>query len=153
MIQHNFLTEMSEKEYEVIVDYNRSLTEMIQAGNYDWTNSDITATHFPIKGKGRHEIKITLFSFIRDITSNTIISEIHNHGFYPARIEELLALGESYPDLQKQFAIVAFGSICLRQCGDLCVAFLGLSEGERDLGLFWFVNEWSPGCRFAAIRK
>jgi len=139
--------------YNIIVDYNRSLADMIKAGNYDWVNSDINAKHFPIKGKGKHELTATLFHFDRYIESDDAIAEMDKQGYRPATIEELPALGEKYPELQKEFPIVALGSVWRGPSGDRYVAYLGWNGLERGLGLDWFGSRWSARWRFLALRK
>lgn len=141
---------------EVVVDCNRSLAEMISAGKYDWVHSDITAEHFSVREGGAQEKEIALFHFGRNISSKDAICEMDAAGYRPAIIEELLALGESQPELQKQFSIVALGGPLWRDSGNGYhhVPCLEGDVGGRNLDLCrWFDGFWISNWRFAAVRK
>jgi len=137
--------------YIVVVDYSRSLAEMIKAGKYDWVHGNINENNFPVKGIGRHEVSVVLFHFNRVISSEDAMSEMKRTGYRPARIEELLALGENYPDLQRQFPIIALRSFWRPQLGGRGVPALW-RIGERDLRLLWFESAWHSVFRFLAVR-
>jgi hypothetical protein len=139
--------------FPITVDYNHSLADMIKAGNYDWVNSDINSKHFPVKGKGKHELEAVLFHFDRYIESEEAIAEMDKQGYRPGKVEELLALGEKYPDLQKEFPIVALGSVWRGRHGRRHVACLFWPDRGRDLGLDWFDCRWSADWRFLALPK
>ena len=139
--------------FQVTVDYGQLLVDMIKAGNYDWKSDDITAEHFPVQGEGKKEKEVTLFHFKREISSETAISEMDKAGYRPATIEELLALGYSYPELQKQFPIVALGFGWQNQCDYCCVPCLDLHITGRRLWLYHSESDWRECCRFAAVRK
>ena len=140
--------------FKVLVDYTKPLKEMIVAGKYDWVNGDITQERFPIKGTGQKEVEVTLFHFNKTITSDQVISEMDKAGYRPARLEELLALGVSQPELQKQFPVVAVGSVWRRNPGGhRNVPYLHWFSAERCLGLYWFEGGWGGHWRFAAVCK
>jgi len=73
----------------------------------------------------------------------------------PATLPELLAFGAKYPDKQKEFPIMALGSVWIDPDGDRRVHSLGWVEGERELHLGWdkpgYV--WGDYCRFLAVSK
>ena len=137
--------------FKILVDYGKSLQEMIAAGNYDWVDGDITAEDFPTQGSGQQKIEVVLFHFNKRMTSEGAISEIKRAGCRPARIEELLALGASQPELQKQFPIVALGSSRRFPGGVHGVPYLDWFSAKRHLHLDWFGVGWGPECRFAAV--
>ena len=139
--------------FDITVDYNRSLVEMVKTGRYDWVNHNITAEHFPVKDEGNQELTITLFHFNRSIASGEVFSEMEKQDFRPAKIEELLALGEKYPELQKKFHIVALGSVWRNPNGYRRVPVLSWDGVKRSLGLSWLGRDWSASWRFAALRK
>jgi hypothetical protein len=143
--------------YTIAVDYSRSLEEMIAAGQYDSVNGNITPDHFPIRGQGKQEVAVTLFNFNRDMeSSDVVIAEMDKAGYRPAGIEELLALGESHPTLQREFPIIALGS-CWQIPHDTIslVPELGLRGGitDRYLNTVWLGNNWDDNYRFLAVRK
>ncbi len=139
--------------YSVVVDYTKSLSQMVKAGKYELVNSNIIADHFPIKGEGQQEVEVTLFHFGRTMSSEEVISELKKAGYRPARIEELLALGAERPELQKQFSVVALGSVWRSPVGGRSVPCLDWCAAGRNLRLRWLGFGWGGGWRFAAVRK
>lgn len=145
-----------DKEFNLSVDYSRTLQEMINAGNYAWANSDITEKNFPISPKmtgKKVEVSAKLFHFNREISSEDAISEMDKAGYRPATLAEMLALGEAQPDLQRQFPIIALSSVWRNANGGRYVPCLGGDDYERKLDLYWFGGGWSAYCRFFAVRK
>lgn len=139
--------------YDLVVDYNLTLPEMIQAGNYDWVDSNINSANFPIVGQGVQKRRVELFHFNRFISSDAAIKEMDAEGHRPAKLEELLALGKAQPELQRQFPIVALGSVwrysgCYREVPCLCRDASG-----RGLYLHCFNSDWAEFYRFLACRK
>jgi hypothetical protein len=141
------------QSFKVLVDCTKSLAEMIQAGSYGYVNSDINSKNFRVEGQGQQKVEVVLFHFKRAISIDDALREMEKAGYRPARIEELLALGAQYPDLQKQFPIVALGSMWQNPNGYCGVAFLGRVDAERKLSSDWIESDWSGGCRFVAVRK
>lgn len=74
-------------------------------------------------------------------------------GYRPANIAELLALGAQYPDIQRQFPIVALGSVWRLRSSGPCVPCLWGDDWERGLHLRQLMDKWHPGYRFAVVRK
>lgn len=139
--------------FAVTVNYGRTLQAMIKDGHYDWSNDDITHEHFPIN-RGREEkdeLKLTLFHPNRPIESDEAIDEMAKQGLRPATLPELLALGEEHPDLQREFPIIALGSVWQGRGGDRDCPCLDESAGERHLYLRCFGGEWDERCRFLAV--
>ena len=139
--------------YRVMVDYGRKLKAMIEAGQYDWTNSDITEKHFPIEGSGTVEVDIELVHYGRDMSTNAVLKDLDSRGLRPAKIEELLALGAAKPELQREFPIIALGSVWRHLSGDRNCPYLLRYGSKRNLYLYWIDNDFAGVCRFAAVRK
>ena len=97
--------------FKVTVDYSKTLEQMIADGKYDWKNSDIKAKNFPLNGQGTTAVNIELVHFNRNIESDTALAELDKMGLRPATLPELLAFGAKYPDKQREFPIVALGSV------------------------------------------
>src|SRR5258706_591723 len=93
--------------YPVNVDYSASLEQLVKAGKYDWFNDDITGRNFPSSEKGTAQVLVYLVNFNRDINSEDVVKELDRQGLRPATLKELLALGASYPDLQRKDLIVS----------------------------------------------
>lgn len=139
--------------YDIVVNCNRSRAEMIKAGKYDWTNDDINEKNFPFEGKGERKESIILFHFNKTMQSDDVIVEIDKEGYRPANADEILALGEKHPSLQREFPIIALGSVWRYPDGDRRVVALWNVAGERSLFLRWFKGGWNDYFRFAAVRK
>ena len=138
--------------YKIVVDYTKSLEQMIAAGCYDWVNPDITAERFPITGDGQVELEPELIHIGRDMSSDEVIADLDKRGLRPGTIAELLAFGATYPEVQREFPIVALGSVA-EVHGYRRVACLYRSDSERNLHLDWFDSDWDGLYRFLAFRK
>lgn len=141
--------------YPISVDYGMKFEAMVKAGRYDWTNSDITAEHFPVKGEGAVELKAQaqLVHFGRDMDDGDVTRELDALGFRDGAIEELLAFGAKYPDLLREFPIVARKSVWQDRFGCSHCPYLSRGGGGRGLGLYLREGRWSGYCRFLAFGK
>lgn len=143
-------------EIKLTIDYTKTVEQVISDGNYDYKNSNVTSENFPISpemvGK-KVEVSAKLFHFNRDISSEDAISEMDKDGFRPATAMELLVLGFLFPELQRQFPIVALGSVWLYADDVRFVPCLGVHGSSRGLYLNWFNCGWIARCRFLGVRK
>jgi hypothetical protein len=138
--------------FSLTVDYSLTLMQMIDAGRYDWINSDITSKRFPVQGQGKQELTAELVHFDRSISSDDAVAELDRRGLRPATITELLAFGVAYPEEQRKFPIVALGSVT-EVFGRRFVPYLYRDGAGRDLYLDWLDGGWAGGCRFLAVRN
>ena len=134
------------------VDYSRSLEQMIAAGHYDWTNSEIITKRFPVVGNGVEQFEAKIFHFDRDISSEKAVDAIKAAGWEPGKIEHLLFFGEKYPEEQRKYPIIALGSVAGVD-GHRYVPCLSRNDRERDLHLNWWDLDWLDDYRFLAVRK
>jgi len=159
--------------YRIAVDWNRTLAQMIGAGNYDWVNSNITQENFPLiapsaeasgpdagpyrtsAGNGSAETEAVLVRYGKRMTTMAVEADLDRRGLRPATCAELLALGEKHPDLQRRFLIVALGSFWVGPGGYRGVPYLYGGSGRRRLCLGWDHpdGEWDGHYRFLAVRK
>ena len=139
--------------HTIPINYNRSVEDGIKAGNYDWKNNDITSKHFPSQETGSREVVIELFHFGKDMSTDEVLAELDKQGYRPATLKELLPLGEKYPNLQREFPIIALGSVWRDSNGNRFCPYLGRDGSERNLDLRWVGRRWGDGCRFAVVRK
>ncbi|MDI6734190.1 MAG: hypothetical protein QMD50_01710 [Patescibacteria group bacterium] len=153
---------LAEKIADLIVDTSRNvphifadltLSDRIKRGKYDWVNSDITEKNFPTNVPADYKAEYKLFHFNRYISSEDVIKEMDKEGFRPGVLAELLAFGEKEPDLQRQFPIVALGSLWRLLSGCRCVPVLDHGDAGRGLGLSLFELVWNGHHRFLAVRK
>lgn len=142
--------------FRLVVDYGLSLAQMIAAGKYDWVNSDITAEHFPVSGQGKQAVEVELWRLNKYFKNgDEVIAELERvkPDYRPATLPELLALGAAQPELQKQFPIVALGSIWPRAVSDRRFVCLFQDDALRGLGLGWLGGIFYDPWRFAVVRK
>ena len=139
--------------YSVEIDYSDTFEQRLAAGRYDWKNSDITEKHFPVKGEGQIQIDLKLVHYGKSMSTEAVLAAIDAQGYRLATIEELLAFGATYPELQREFPIVALASVWQDRHGYRNVAFLDRSDDERDLRLYRLENDWDDYDRFLVVRK
>ena len=140
--------------FPVVVNYDMTLAAMIAAGRYNFINDSITDEHFPLQtGVGSVEVTIQLVHFNRYISSDDAISELDRQGLRPVWLEELLAFGAAYPENQREFPVVALGSVWRGSDGRRGVPCLWSGSDGRDLRLGWCGGGWDGRCRVAAVRK
>jgi hypothetical protein len=154
--EHSSVQSNSAEEISLAVDYSQTVEQMVAAGKYGWKNPNITEEHFPLPVEltgQKTVVSAKLFHFNRSISSDDAISEMDRAGYRPATLMELLVLGFILPGLQRQFPIVALGSIWLSADGHRYVPCLGVGDGKRGLDLDWFDSVWRACCRFLGVRK
>jgi hypothetical protein len=143
-------------QLHLTVDYGQSLQQMIAAGHYDWTNPDITAKWFPIKGAGIVPVETRLFQFDRYLPSEAAVAAITTvdakNPWERATIEHLLVFGASNPDKQRRYPIVALGSVA-EVNGRRYVPYLDGSDAGRYLGIAWWDSDWDDVFRCLAVRS
>jgi hypothetical protein len=147
------LLDLDPPETKIVVDYRQSLKQMVAAGHYDWKNDNIIAKQFPIIGEGELELTAELIHFHRTIeSSDGIKRKLNKMGLRAGSIEELLAFGATFPDTQRQFPIIALGSVT-KLDGLRFVAYLSNRDLGRKLDLQLYDNSWGDLCRFLAFPK
>lgn len=139
--------------YPVTVDNDQTLEQMGATGRYDWQHPAINNEHFPLTGTGKVAVNLELIHFNCDINANHALKEIDARGYRLATIAELLALGVSQPELQRQFPIIALGSVWQDANGDRYVAYLYGNAWKRRLDLLLVEDVRARLCRFLVVRK
>ena len=143
-------------EILLTVDYTKTLEEAIADGKYDWKNIGIVAKNFPISieiVEKKIELATKLFHFNRRVSSEDATLQMDRDGYRSATLRELLVLGALNPELQKQFPIIALGSIWRAAGDDCCVVCLSVDSSGRKLSLYWFGLDWDARDRFLGVRK
>lgn len=150
--------------HDLVVDFSQDLGQMIAVGSYDWTNSDITAEHFPLNGTGKRKVRVELLHFNQYFSNgDEVIAKLKEvndwlaqqgakYRYRFAQIEELLALGAFQPEFQRQFPIAALGSIW-HHAGDRGFAYLDRVDAKRYLNLNYLGGDFSDFWRFAVVRE
>jgi hypothetical protein len=151
------VTSRKPSEYYVVsVDYAKSVEQMKSDGQYNWSNDNINGENFPLTGKGTIKTDDLKLVHLNKVTSTKYVKAyLEENGFRPATIEELLAFGATYPDVQREFPIMALGSSWVRGHDHRYVPYLAMAGTKRHLNLHWGdEHQWPEICRFlAAVRK
>ncbi len=140
--------------FRVLVNYDQTVKDMVQAGKYDWSGSlfQVTSDNFPINHRAAGTVEIVLVHFHRPVGMSEALGELDKMGLRPAELPELLALGAAYPEKQREFPIIALGSACCNQQWFPSLEYHNWDDWGRTLnvGNFPRANE---SYRFAAVRK
>lgn len=139
--------------YAVTVDYTQSVEEMVRRGKYDYANENIAAAHFPVSGDGIAEREGVLVHFGLYVESDEAVRAVKELELEPSPVEDLLAFGARYPDVQREYPVVGLGSSWLDPFGLARVPVLDGWLGRRQLDLGARRNRWVAYCRFLARRK
>lgn len=135
------------------VNYDLTVGEAVELGEYDGVNSDITQENFPTEKKGQATVEIALVHFGRDISTKGVLEEFDKRGLRPADDRVLLAFGAKYPEVQREFLVVSLGSFLEDSDGCRFYPYLYRDGLERRLYLDWDGLGWCAFCRFVAVRK
>ena len=99
--------------YTFIVSVNghSNFQDMVNAGNYDFVDSIITDRYRPYDSDLKYTCKVSIVRIETDLDQAEVLKVLDEECFAPSTPELLLALGETYPNLQKMLnPIVAIGS-------------------------------------------
>lgn len=155
------------EKYTIVVDYNQSLRQMVEAGKYDIVDPEIEEAIKEIssrEGRGKKTVEVVLFHSGGDISCSEIVKEMDKRGYRPAELEELLVLGSAYPTLQVMWhlTIMAPGSVLRSKwapppSGREIVPELSWCNVTKHTALitgdFWFRYDKKHNIHFAAVRK
>lgn len=94
--------------FRVTIDYGQSRDQRVEAGKYDWVDS--WTCDVPACGEGKHDCELVLVRLDEDASTEEVLTEFKRRGLLPARMEHLLAFGAKYPEHQRRFNILEFGS-------------------------------------------
>jgi hypothetical protein len=143
----------SPKILKLFIISSLSLSDCIALGKYDWVNDHINEKNFPTKTKRDYEVEYRIFHLNKYISSESAIAEMEKEGFKPGNILELLKFGDNQPELQRQFPIVALGSVWRNANDGRIVPVLDYVGGKRKLDLYRFGHDWLDRYRFLGVRN
>ena len=146
--------------FTAIVDYNKSLEEVIKEGGYDLQlKLEVVIKGYPIIiGEGLVEYEFVYISSGSSISSSEAVAMIKKENvenpWEPANIEHLLTFGKNFPEEQLRHRIVALGSIS-RGNFKLVPILASYCGSRRSFNDYWYfpVTGWSTEHRFLAVRK
>jgi len=152
----NVIADAARKPHEsfpVHVNYDLSVAEAIDAGNFQAVNASINSANFPWKRTGQADLEVFLVKFERRMSSPDVVRELGLENLRPVELPELLAFAEKYPDIQRKFSIAGLGSVWKDRKGYGNVPVLFEASEGRYLDLHWWEDGWYSYSRFAAVRN
>ena len=136
--------------YAVVVDYEKRLPKMIEGAGVFWANPEITEEYFPVRVGGKEKVIVYLLKFDQCPTTEEALQKVRENGFRPATLPELLALGAAYPELWKQFPLLA---LVFPRCDSSYMApGLYLRNEKCALSLGLLGADWGEDCRFVVVK-
>lgn len=136
----------------ITVVSNLTLEQRIALGKYGWRNSDINEKRSPHDVATIGEWEYDLYHPNRDISSEDAVVGAEVDGWIVAKAEHLLSFGESFPEEQRKYPIIALGSVC--GVGDgRHVLGLWVDGSGRRLVLRCWSDDWDSRVRFLRVRK
>lgn len=136
----------------ISVDYSMSLKEMAEAGCYDWVSPEISANYFPINKGKEVNLEVKLFHFGRATYFQEVVKSIMDAGWFPAKIEHLLAWGAKNPEEQRKYSITALGSVVIVNVDHCIQSLWENSQQDRMLTISSRDGGWDFEHRFLAYR-
>lgn len=144
--------DVAETTYRVTVDYTQSLDAMLAAGRFDWEVEAFDPKSFPVTGDGQADVEILLYHPNRDAYYQDVLAELEYLGLRPATLAELLALAATFPDLQREYTIVALGSVGPNELDHPSRPCIRTHGNDRVLQL-GHVGSTCSDNRYAAVRR
>lgn len=127
-----------------------SVADRIAAGRYKCVYGPFTEENFPHDPTLVGEWEWKIFYFEGRMSSDQAFMAMVTDGWWPAKLEHVLAFGEKHPDEQCQL-VIGLGSSCIMG-GAKGVPSLETRAAKRNLVLCG----WDPGwvnAHFLAVRK
>jgi len=139
------------------VEYHRPIAELLEAGEYQWTDNELTDENFPPSDmRKKRTITIELVKFDKPLSHEEVLHALNERRLRPATIRELLTLYSVYPSLCEKHAIIALGSLHKQEFGWEEVPYLNFFNivNKPYLYLMWLKNvSYSRRWSFAAVKK
>lgn len=138
-----------------------NLGRAIEVANYDYVDPHITPKNFPVMRHSSKMCWVELLRFGTDMTTSSVIKDMHKRGYEPARIEHLvgLDLDTNGRELQyAQFPVIALGSVWRDERGKQLVPCLhsyvsGSTVYDKALSLRSYREySWKWTYQFIAVR-
>lgn len=131
----------------------RTTEELVRDGNYNYANSNVNSTNFPVRPTKRGAREIVLLEFDHDPTSEEVLAEAAKQNLDRPVYEDALYFGVEHPKVQLERPVVFLHESWRGPYGNLYVLDLWSDAGDRELYLTYFVRRWDRYYRFAFVRK
>jgi len=98
------------QRYALSVNYERTVEDSIRAGSNSWEYYRVTSANFPSGESGSATLSVVLVKVDSAAVVDEVIVNQAHAGRRPATLKELLAFGETYPEIQRKLPVIALGS-------------------------------------------
>lgn len=142
--------------FVVTVLYARTFENMVSDCKNDYVDPEVSEAMFPIFGEGEKTSLLQIITFDEFVYTSDVVARFQTLGLKAAKIEHLLALGESHPDFQRNGRIVALGSTYCCATNSYNYKIAPLLEGHKDVRLLCVERTdigWSKGYHFLAVEE
>ena len=135
---------------------NRTTEQVVAAGNYSWSNPNITSQLFPWRRRsGKRTIELVDMSqhgFASDYSLADSLAVLQKLGLDRPVYEDGLLAGEQHPEKQRERPIT-FPHEPVAVFGYSVVVYLWSDAGYRKLYLDWAGRRWDSDVLVAGVRK
>ncbi|KKU89782.1 MAG: hypothetical protein UY19_C0009G0031 [Candidatus Wolfebacteria bacterium GW2011_GWA2_47_9b] len=87
--------------FRIMTGGTRTTDEVIEAGNYGWTNDMVNGKNFPMRPMPEGPREIVFLEFDHDPGSEEVLVEAQRQGLERPLYEDALFFGEQYPEEQR----------------------------------------------------
>lgn len=137
------------KIYQLSVDYGLTIETAIELGKYDWVNGVFTKELYPTTYSGSIRKQLRILRTSRDCNTEDVLAQMKRRHAMPASLFELLAFAGMYPEVQREFPVVALG--LPSRARHPSVVYITGSESNRGLGCCSPEGNWSWRYHFLEV--
>ena len=149
---HRKFLGLSPLEFRALVESGVTIEQMVAAASFDWVNSEINSTNFPVDSNVVGAYRFKIYEPKRDISSQAMVGMMQADGFPAARHEPGIAFGKEFPREQLKRPIALLGSSA-EVDGRRCVVCLYRDGTERKLFLSRWDYDWRGRWGFLGAQK
>lgn len=95
--------------FSVTVDYTKNLLQMLAMGGYRLPRG-IHKKDYPVVGSGNVPLDMYIYFAGQRLPYKDAVDDLDDLRLRPAKIEELLAFGDAYPNEQQKYPIIGLGN-------------------------------------------
>jgi hypothetical protein len=142
--------------YELPMDYSKRIEDYVLLGHYGDVDPHVTTAQFPLEERcGRRFVTLHLLIPKHDMLPLEIDEILATEKIRKGTARELLALGATYPELQKKMNVVALGAT-LDSNGYRYALELAFINGMRKVCFTWpheRPGTWDAGVAFIGVQE
>lgn len=139
----------------VTIDRERKYEKARDAGEYDYTNPDITLEKFPrSRGKDVVKVRVGVFTLGRNASDEEVVAHREQLNLLPIGMEHEFAVGEQFKDLQRELGWIANRDVLWADAaGYRHFSCLRGGAVYRSLDVSGFDGGWGVGWWFFGLCK